>query len=170
MSMCVICLQPLLDCPVSELWAAPCAHIFHRYCVESFAKARQFTVPALSCPVCKISFKHVVDVKLSPAEIVLSSEEVVTAIATQRYTSSPAAALPDTAPVVDPLEPSNDLFMDSSHPVSAPSEPVARRSRKRPPPVRTLPPLARRPLVMAARLSPVTTASLATTQTSCSAV
>ena len=163
MSMCVICLQPLLDCPVSELWAAPCAHTFHRYCVESFAKVKQCTVPALSCPVCKISFKHVVDVKLS-------SEEVVTAIATQRYTSSPAAALPDTAPVEDPIEHSDDLFLDSSHQVSAPSEPVARRSRKRPPPVRTLPPLARRPLVMAARLSPVTTASLATTQTSCSAV
>ena len=146
--MCVICLFPLLGDPGSEPWTAPFGHNFHQYYLGHQAEVTPCTVPELSCPVCQLSFQHVVDVELS-------SEVLATALSTQLYPNSPAAALPATAPVEDPLEDSGDLFAENSHPVFDPSEQVARRSRKRPPPVRTLPPLARQPLVMEHSLPPL---------------
>ena len=63
--LCVICSQALFSDPDSEPWTAPCAHIFHRHCLERFAGVRQCAVLELHCPVCRISFQPVLNVESS---------------------------------------------------------------------------------------------------------
>ena len=65
---CAICHDMMSE--ADARFALPCGHVYHQYCIESYAEAKSMQVADLKCPTCK---KTSHDIRAREKEVISQS-------------------------------------------------------------------------------------------------